>query len=129
MFLDANIFIHAYHNRQIEGKECGELLGRVRAGERAVTSPLVIAETTRFLEYHVGKDYAVRSSRNILGIPNLQILEIDKKTAELAINYFEQGLEPHDAFHAALMKQNGIQTICSYDKDFDKIKEFKRKEP
>lgn len=129
MFLDANIFIHAYRNPERKGSACRETLERIKKGEHAATSPLVIDEVVYVLDEQTGPERALKAAQNILRIDNLRILDINRLTCEYAIGYMERGLDPHDAFHAALMKQNGIQTICSYDRDFDKIKEIKRKEP
>jgi len=129
MFLDANIFIHLYSRRDRQGQSCMALIERVGKGENAVTSPLVVDEVAYVLEDSIGQERALQSVRHLLRIKNLRLLDINRATAELAIGYIGRGLDPSDAFHAALMKQNGIQTICSYDKDFDKIDEIKRKEP
>ena len=129
MFLDSNIFIHLYRARDSQGRSCLALIERIGRGENAATSPMVLDEVFFVLERKIGKEEALKASRSMLRIRNLTILSIDRITCEYALEYISQGLEPHDAFHAALMKQHSIQTICTYDKDFDKIKEIKRKEP
>ena len=129
MFLDANIFIYAFRNPERKGAACREMLERIKKGEHAVTGPLVLDEVVFVLSEQIGSERAIKTVRNILRIDNLSILDINKLTCEYALGYMEQGLDPSDAFHAALMKQNGIKTLCSYDKDFDKIKEITRKEP
>jgi predicted nucleic acid-binding protein len=62
-------------------------------------------------------------------MPNLDLLAVDKKAAQTVPEFFKSGLEPRDAMHAATMKANSIETICSYDRAFDKIKGIKRQEP
>ena len=41
----------------------------------------------------------------------------------------EYGLKPRDAIHAAAALENRIDTIVSYDKDFDEVRGLKRVEP
>ncbi len=38
-------------------------------------------------------------------------------------------LVARDALHAAVCLQAGLEAICSYDRDFDRIKDLKRLEP
>ena len=38
-------------------------------------------------------------------------------------------IKPRDAIHAATALENGIETIVSYDRDFDKLEEIKRLVP
>ena len=38
-------------------------------------------------------------------------------------------IKPRDAIHAAIALENGIETIVSYDRDFDKLEEIKRLDP
>ncbi len=129
MFLDANIFINAFWRNDLSGQKCREYLRRIRWQEHATTSPLVISEVIFVLKENKGEEFALKTARNILKIQNLKILDINKISCDYAIDYVTNGLDPKDAFHAALMKQNGIKTICSYDRDFDEISEIKRKEP
>jgi len=131
MFLDANVFIHAYTNgASPKQMKCAALMERILSGEqRASTSSLVINESLFFF-LGIGQiEIAERMHRNLLANPHLEILPVDKKVVEASFQYIKDGLQVTDAFHVATMRLNGISTICSYDKGFDKAKEISRQEP
>ena len=129
MFIDANIFIDSY-DRGKKAQECNKFLTRIKRGEQqAVTSPMVLDEVVYVLLNAIGEKLALRAYLEIVALPNLRILQIDADTVRIVPKYIEKGLMPHDAFHAATMRQNKISTICSYDRDFDIIEGIKRQEP
>ncbi|MCL5125532.1 MAG: type II toxin-antitoxin system VapC family toxin [Deltaproteobacteria bacterium] len=130
MFIDANVFIRATLSGGKEGQSCTALLRRINSGEQnAVTSPLVLSEVLHIIKGLRGLEAAERAWNSIQRVNHLSILPIDQKVMTYVISYVKSGLEPQDAFHAATMKANGIDTICSYDKGFDRISGIKRKEP
>ncbi|MFH1094593.1 MAG: type II toxin-antitoxin system VapC family toxin [Candidatus Micrarchaeota archaeon] len=130
MFLDANIFIYIYSSGGPQAQRCQKLLDRIAKGEQnAMTSTLVVNEVLYHLAERKGIERAAQNIGTIISTPHLTILGVEANSIAPAIEYMRKGLETSDAFHAALMRQNGIKTLCSYDKDFDKIKEIKRKEP
>ena len=131
MFIDANVFINAYIAKDFAGEKAMALLKRIKSGEQnAATSPMVLDETVYIIAKNRGIEFALRTHKNTLNISNLQILPINKRTCEsLPEIIFETDLEPHDAFNIAVMRENNISTICSFDRDFDKIKGIKRVEP
>lgn len=130
MFLDANVFIHLYQSSGKIRDRCKRLLSRVASGEQsAVTSPLVLDEVLFFFSNERGPPFAEHVWKNILGTPNLKMLPIDDAVLIHVLRYANDGLESHDAFHAATMHANGITTICSFDRDFDRIKGIARQEP
>ena len=130
MFIDSNIFIHAYKTQGVAQTACKNLLLRILAGEiNAHTSVLVLNEVHYFFLCEYGVERANSIFRNILNYKNLEVLAIDKKILEYVPGFTKDGLETSDAFHAASMQANGISTVCSYDKGFDKVKGLKRQEP
>ncbi len=130
MFLDTNVFIHIYCGSGPQAERSRHLLNRIAKGEQnARTSTLVINELLYYLSGRKGIERATQNVHTVLSTPNLEVLGVYAPSIPLAMDYMKRGLETSDAFHAALMKQNGIKTLCSYDKDFDKIKEITRKEP
>lgn len=130
MFLDSNVVLHFHLNVGKEGEASKRLYARIFKGEQnVVISPIVLDEVVYHLMQRKGIDYALSAWANTCKIPHLRIAPIDEAVVAHVPDFIRQGLEPHDAFHAAVMKANGISVICSYDKDFDKIKGVKRQEP
>ena len=130
MFLDSNVFIHALSSRGRDAEVCARLLKRIHSGEQyACTSPLVLDEVFYVMRGRLGMGAGKGAWERILAIKNLTLLPIDSKVVAYVMPFIEGGLEPHDAFHAAVMKANGLSVICSYDKDFDKVKGIKRQAP
>jgi len=130
MFLDANIFIYAFRSQEQLGAVCQKLIERVLKGEQAATtSVLVMDEVFFYFLHHKDREFAKKIWNNILNNRNIHILAVDEKVAREVMRYTDIGLEPRDALHAATMKANLIDTICSYDKGFDKVKGLKRQEP
>jgi len=130
MFIDANVFILAYTSNDRRGKNSKKFLSRILNGEQtAVVNPLIFDEVVYILINKKGEKFAKKVWENMIKIPNLKILPIDEKVLSYVMKFIEEGLEPRDAFHIATMYVNGINTICSYDKDFDILKNIRRKEP
>lgn len=130
MFLDANVFIHAYESKGPKFEASRRFLRRVNGGEmRASTSVLVLNEVLHFFSTNCSPEMGLKVFSNIRKTPNLQILGVEAKDLELVADFVKQGLDTTDAYHTAVMRANKIDTICSYDKAFDKIKAIRRQEP
>lgn len=129
MFLDANIFIYAYSTSGNQGRDSAALLEKVKEGQQATTSGLVINEVLYYFMAHYGLDGAERVHRSITSLENLTILPVNDRVVAKAMDFIRQGLGVTDAFHAATMSVNHVETICSYDSGFDKAKGIKRQAP
>ena len=130
MFLDANVFIHAYDSTDGPGQACSKLLRQISSQQqRATTNWLVLNEVVYYYVKAGRLAHAVQfwntACRNI----GLTILPIDSQVARHVIHFIQLGLAPTDAFHAATMKAHQIGVLCSYDKAFDKIEGIRRVEP
>jgi predicted nucleic acid-binding protein len=130
VFLDANIFIHAYNSKDAKGQACSALLRSVSScSQRATTSWLVLNEVAYYYLKSGRLPSALQFWETATLNPGLQILPIDAQVGRHALHFLRMGLAPSDAFHAAAMKANSIQVLCSYDKGFDKIEGIRRVEP
>ena len=131
MFVDANIFITASLGRDSHSKKCREFLARVEKGEQhAITSVLVLHEVLRSIEVHTkSREKASAKTARFASLPNLRICEVTNRHFTDSLKYFKQGLEPRDALHVAVMLDNSVDKILSFDRDFDSVKEIKRQEP
>ncbi|VVB66139.1 tRNA(fMet)-specific endonuclease VapC [Candidatus Gugararchaeum adminiculabundum] len=131
MFVDANIFIIAALQASGNGQKCREFIKKIEAGEqRSITSVLVLDEVLNSIEIHTGSRVKAKSIvEKILSTQNLEICEVNMKQFGKSIKYFEAGLRPRDALHVAVMLEQGVTTILSFDRDFDSIPAIKRQEP
>lgn len=130
MFLDSNIFINAAISSGPHGQASRMLLKKVASGEQhAATSPLAMDEMLYIIIPKKGLAFAIKYLNNIAANPNLQMLAVDEAVLHNLPSYLEAKLEPRDAMHAATMKANRIETICSFDHGFDNKPGIKRQEP
>ncbi|VVC02290.1 PIN domain protein [uncultured archaeon] len=96
---------------------------------RASTSVLVLNEVLHYFSKNYSPQAGLSVFSNIRKTPNLGILGVQAEDLELVAQIVKVGLDATDAYHAAVLQSNGIDTICSYDKGFDKVKTFRRQEP
>ncbi len=130
MFLDANVFIHAHDGIGTHGRASMALLQDISKGsQRAKTSWLVVNEVIHYCSRTGRLDMALRHLEMVREMPNLKILAIDASVASHVAHFLRSGLATSDAFHAATMRANRIDVICSFDKGFDKIEGIRRVEP
>lgn len=131
MFIDANVFIHAFQDRGTrEAIACRKLLLRISDGEqRATTSALVVEEVLHFFLENRGRPFSLKVLRSITSQPNLTMLPADERALRLIPEFVDAGLDSADSLHAAVMKANGEATICSFDRGFDSAPGIRRKEP
>ena len=131
MFIDANIFIIAALGKNSKARKCREFLRKIEKGEqKSFTSVLVLDEVLNSIEVHTGSvEKAISGLKKFLMLPNLKICEVNAGQLADSLQFFKKGLRPRDALHVAAMREHGISTILSYDKDFDSIEGIKRMEP
>lgn len=134
IFLDTNIFLRALLNdhRQWSHK-CQEILEKINKGDfQATTTDLTVAEVVFMLQSKVsGKLSKIEISRLLLPVVSLVNLTTPAKGywKEIFGLYVEKNIDITDAYNIVMMKNQGIETAYSYDRDFDKVKYIKRIEP
>ena len=147
VFIDANILLYAVSGHWKFGNSSKCLLDSINDGEyNGITSVLVcnevfhrslIAEIVERENINPGSvlkclkedPELVREStkawaaiEKIKQINHLKIVGIDESTFELALRYSkEYALLSNDAFHLATMKQEGVSTMASNDRDFSGV--------
>jgi len=117
-FIDANIFIERWTNPKAQ-----ELIDNLDR-EKQCTSVLVLAEVYHKLKVkNVGNifDYL----RGILG--SITVYDFTKDDLFNAIKN-PADINVNDKIHIETMKRNKVNTIISYDKDFDRDKTIIREE-
>ena len=118
-FVDSNIFIRRWDDKHVE-----DFIDSIEFGEYC-TSVLVLSEVHHKLSKKNIKG-AFKYIRNLMGslvvhdFVKGDIFNAMKNPCNIGIN---------DKIHIEIMKRNNINTIISYDKDFDQVKTIKREEP
>lgn len=117
-FIDTNIFIERWSNPKV--KEFTDFLNR----EEHCTSVLVLAEVYHKLKLKNIKnifDYirGVMGAINVYDFTKNDLFNAIKNPSDLNIN---------DKVHIEIMKRNNVDTIISFDKDFDREKTIIREE-
>ena len=94
----------------IDAEALQEILHRYRAIRRWETGRKVYLQVRRLVPVVIPVGVEVLDRARIL---------LDQHTELMA----------RDALHAAVVQEHGLQAICSYDKDFDRVKGITRIEP
>lgn len=117
-FIDTNVFIKRWTDTTVEG-----FFNNLEP-ENYCTSVLVLIEVHHKLEKKRVKS-AFQFIRSIMGV--VKVFDV---TQDDLFNAIKNPLDVHinDKIHIAVMKRNNIQTIVSYDTDFDKEKGIRREE-
>lgn len=132
--LDTNIFIRfVVPDDPGRAARCARLFDSVSTGrEQAVVTPMALAEVAWVLlgSYRLPKPDVITTLRRILNTEKLEI--VDREILIRGVDLFENHpIDFIDAYHAAFMASRKIQTIYSYDTDFDQLigSGITRKEP
>jgi predicted nucleic acid-binding protein len=134
VYIDANIFINnvLYDiEENLEAKNSNIYLQKIIRKEIiGITSTLTWEEFTWIIKVNLGKEVAIKKGKEFLIFPNLIIKNVTISTINRAQDLISKyNIRPKVAIHAACALENNIDLICSFDDDFDEIKEIKRIEP
>ncbi len=130
IYLDANVFYFSLYPDDDRCIEARNILRRIaKGGFKAYTCALAIDEFVWSVwKKSKDKQIATNEGLKILSLSNLELISVDK---EIIFNSLKimglYSLKPRDAIHLAAMLSKNIKVIVSDDRDFDKIKEIKRK--
>ena len=131
LFVDTNIFLrYLLADHKTQSPAARKLFIEAKKGTLTlVTHPLVISEIFFMLYsyYRFTKEEIIEKIRIVLLFEGLEIRE--KNILFQVISYYEKkNIDFVDAFIAAYCFKNNLN-VCSFDKDFDKIKGMKRVDP
>ena len=131
VFMDANIPMYAAGEPHPHKEPSLALLERIAAGHsRAVTDTEVLQEILyRFWALKLAAKALDLFDHFLLAVP--VVLPVTKRDMVRAKTFLVEvpGLPPRDAVHAAVLLNNGLKSICSYDRHFDRIPDIHRIEP
>ncbi|MBI4973067.1 PIN domain-containing protein [Candidatus Roizmanbacteria bacterium] len=131
LFVDTNIFLrYLLADHKTQSPTAKKLFTEAKEGKLTlVTHPLVISEIFFMLSsyYRFTKEEIIEKMRIVLLFEGLEIKE--KNILFQAISFYEEkNIDFVDAYVAAYCFKSNVN-VCSFDKDFDKIKEIKRIDP
>ena len=129
--VDTNVFLEVMLGQE-KADVCERVLRKFCSGElNGVVIDFAIDTIVIILENY-GKGWSeIRTFlSSILGYKGLRVRFSSLLDRIMATNHMrEYGLDFDDALALQAMKENGIEYIVSYDKDFDKVPHVKRIEP
>ena len=131
LYVDSNIFLYPAIYKLETVKEAGELkdfLLKISEGLlEACTATITWDEVVWVVRKLFGLNPSIELGRKLLEFPNLKLLNVKRSVVLRAQKLMEKyGIKPRSAIHAATALENGVETIVSYDRDFDKLEEIKR---
>jgi len=134
LYVDSNVFLYpiVYRLETIEeAKESKNFLLKISEGSvEACTATITWDEIVWVIRRIFGLKPSIELGRKFLEFPNLKLLSVKRSVILRAQRLIEKyKIKPRDAIHAATALENNIETIVSYDRDFDKLEEIKRLDP
>ncbi|MHB1830042.1 MAG: type II toxin-antitoxin system VapC family toxin [Candidatus Micrarchaeaceae archaeon] len=130
-YIDSNVFIYAIVADEASEKKalyCKKILLRMaEGGLNAATSSLTWDEVVWSVRKLLDVKTSIKEGRELLGFPNLRILNVDHRVLGKAQRTLEKyNLKPRDAIHAACCLENNIDRLISDDPDFDAVSDLRR---
>lgn len=133
LLLDVNVVMYAAGTDHHYKQACAWLMlevaaGRVKAAIDTETIQEILYRYMKTQQWRVGVDM----SRNLIDAVTvvLPIRLADMLLCmQLCESYGPRGLSARDLIHVAVMQNNGLDTIISTDRDFDRIEGIRRLDP
>ena len=123
--VDTAVFIAAYFPREVHHKEGKEIVTAIenRQIKGALITDYILDETVTFVRRRVGVDASNKVLDTLLGSPKLEIFKINRNHFEAGIAFFKryEQLSFTDAVTVAVMKDQAINVIYSFDHGFDAV--------
>jgi predicted nucleic acid-binding protein len=132
-FVDTNVFIRLLTNDdQKKFERCLDLFERAEQGhERLVTSESVVAEIVYVLSSQISRVARPQIAQALRPVLENRGLTIEHKQAVLAaLDLYESStLDFEDCLSVAHVNRLALDSIISYDRDFDRVAKVRRREP
>jgi predicted nucleic acid-binding protein len=133
-FVDANVFVYAFlkpkrklqpHEQKIK-EAAKKIVTRINEGEETVTSVVHFSEICNVLEDHLPIQEACTLEKGLLLLENIAVQEVSEEHYLKALAIAEElQIGANDALAYVLMKEEGINRIYSFDKDFNEFKDIR----
>lgn len=130
-YIDSNVFIYPViysPESQKKARNAKEILLKIERGElKAYTSTLTWDEVVCVVTKTLGAEDGADVGRRLLGFPNLEYIDVDRRVLSSAQNLCEKHkIGPRDSIHLASAITKNIKHVISDDSDLDKTKEIER---
>jgi predicted nucleic acid-binding protein len=128
-YIDSPVFVYAALEPGKTGAKARRFIAEIEQGTiTGSTSALTFDEAFWKIKKKRDKKTAIDVTGRLLTIPFLEFVDVNVNILWKALEIIKgYGLDPRDAIHAATAISTGREIIISEDKDFDRIKELKRK--
>ena len=131
ILIDANVIMYAAGADHPHKRPSVALLERVAGGEIEATVDAEVLQEILHRYRAIGRwedgrrvfDYTRLLFPSVVSVTGA-ILDRARKLLDT-----DQRIMARDALHAAVVMAGGFEAICSYDRDFDRIKGLVRREP
>lgn len=129
LLVDADAFVGIYTEEDTNYTKAIEFSSKIdKKGIQLITSDPALGEAITVISQKVGLPKAVEFAENILAGP-IEIIEVDAKLRRVALEIFKKQTSKNsrftDCINMAIMKEKGIDTIFSFDKQY-KVNKLKR---
>lgn len=127
VYIDANVLVISLLDLSPRGDSARELMGLIDGGSvEAVTSSLTLDEVMWTFIKSGRKDSLTKAVSGFYE-SNVRVVPVSSQAPLNACGIIDEyGLDPRDAIHAAVMRENRMTEILSEDKHFDKVGWMKR---
>jgi uncharacterized protein len=131
-FLDSNVLLrHLTQDHEEHSLRATAILSRVESGElQARLADTVVFEVVFTLQraYRLPKADIRDALVPLLDLPGLLLPKKERIRRALDL-YVEANISYGDAYHAVLMRDEGITEVLSFDRDFDRVPWLRRIAP
>lgn len=129
VFLDSGAFIAYHRNQDAHHEAAVKYLDEFSdANTPTFTTSHVLAEVVTYLQAKDGPLKAYEVGHRMLENHQLTVVYPDETRIQQGLEIVRQrkGLSLCDALTAAIMQEEGIEALCSFDADFDQFKHIQR---
>jgi len=131
MLIDANIIMYAAGADHPHKRPSAALLERIAGGEIEAT---IDAEVLQEILHRYRAIRRWKDGRRVYDLTRQlfpSVIPVTAEVLDLARRLLDDDRQimARDALHAAVVMTQGLEAVCSYDRDFDRIPGILRREP